>query len=156
AQSALPDFQLTERNAVVIGQLCDRLEGIPLALELAAARVALLSPARILEQVQQNRLDFLATRRRDTVSRQQTLRATLDWSYALLPEAVQSFLAALSAFRGGWTLEAAQAVCRCKEMETLDGLTLLRDSSLIGVSDTDEGMRFRQLETIREYSQEKL
>ncbi len=80
AQSALPDFQLTPRNAVTVSQLCDYLEGIPLALELAAARVAVLSPTRILEQVSANRLDFLTTRRRDAASRQRTLRATLDWS----------------------------------------------------------------------------
>src|SRR5262249_9341779 len=92
AQHVLPDFQITERNATVIAQLCDYLEGLPLAIELAASRVALLTPARILEQVQSNRLDFLTTRRRDADSRQKTLRATLDWSYALLPEAAQTFL----------------------------------------------------------------
>src|SRR5262249_6459695 len=120
------------------------------------ARVALLSPARILEQVQADRLDFLATRRRDAESRQKTLRATLDWSYTLLPEPAQAFLAALSVFRGGWTPEAAAAVCALSEEETLELLTLLRDNSLIKVSDTDEGMRFTMLETIREYGQEKL
>ncbi|MCW3100988.1 MAG: tetratricopeptide repeat protein, partial [Chthonomonadaceae bacterium] len=156
AQAALPDFQLTERNAEVVSQLCDYLEGLPLTIELAAVRVALLTPARILEQVQANRLDFLATRRRDAASRQKTLRATLDWSYTLLPEAARSFLAGLSVFRGGWTLKAAEAVCALSEAETLDWLTLLRDSSLIQVSDTEVGLRFTLLETIREYSQEKL
>jgi tetratricopeptide (TPR) repeat protein len=123
---------------------------------MAAARVALLTPARILEQVQADRLDFLTTRRRGTESRQRTLRATLDWSYQLLPESGQRFLASLSVFRGGWTLEAARAVCALSEGETLDLLTLLRNSSLLKVTDTNEGMRFMLLETIREYSQEKL
>jgi len=156
AQTALPDFQLTERNADTIAHLCDRLEGMPLAIELAAARVALLSPARILEQVQANRLDFLATRRRDAHSRHRTLRATLDWSYQLLSEPAQAFLAALSAFRGGWTLEAARAVCQTGNEETLELLALLRDSSLIQVTDTAAGLRLMLLETIREYSQDKL
>jgi non-specific serine/threonine protein kinase len=156
AQNALPDFQLTERKADTIAHLCDRLEGMPLAIELAAARVALLSPARILEQVQANRLDFLTTRRRDAHFRHRTLRATLDWSYALLPESARTFLASLSAFRGGWTLEAARAVCQSSDEETLELLTLLRDSSLIQVIDTDAGQRLTLLETIREYSQEKL
>jgi predicted ATPase/DNA-binding SARP family transcriptional activator/Tfp pilus assembly protein PilF len=156
AQAALPDFQLTERNISAVAQLCDYLEGLPLAIELAAARVALLTPARILEQVQADRLNFLATPRRDADSRQRTLRATLDWSYRLLPEVGQRFLAHLSVFRGGWTLEAAQAICALSEGETLDWLTLLRDSSLLQVTDTEEGIRFTLLETIREYGQEKL
>jgi predicted ATPase/DNA-binding SARP family transcriptional activator len=156
AQAALPDFQLTERNAATVAQLCDYLEGLPLAIELAAARVSVLSPSRILEQVQADRLDFLSTRRRDAVSRQKTLRATLDWSYRLLPEAGQRFLAQVSAFRGGWTLAAAQAVCALSEEETLELLTLLRDSSLLEVTDTNEGLRFSLLETIRAYGQERL
>src|SRR5204862_8320432 len=85
AQSALPGFHLCERNAAAVGELCDRLEGIPLAIELAAARVPVLSPDRILEQVTANRLDFLETRRRDAEARHRTLRLTLDWSYHLLP-----------------------------------------------------------------------
>lgn len=156
AQAARPDFQLTERNAATVAQLCERLEGIPLALELAASRVAILSAAKILEQIETNRLDFLATRRRDAASRQRTLRATLDWSYHLLPPMGQRFLRQLSVFRGGWTLEAAQAVCALSTQETLEWLMVLRDSSLIGVEDTEEGLRFTMLETIREYSREKL
>jgi predicted ATPase/DNA-binding SARP family transcriptional activator/Tfp pilus assembly protein PilF len=155
-QAVRPDFQLTERNAVAVAQLCDYLEGLPLAIELAAARVSVFSPARILEQVQANRLGFLATRRRDAISRQRTLRAALDWSYQLLSEQEQAFLAGLSAFRGGWTLGAAQAVCALSEPATLEMLTLLRDSSLIQVTDTEEGLRFKLLETIREYALERL
>jgi predicted ATPase/DNA-binding SARP family transcriptional activator len=183
AQAASPAFELTERNHTAIAELCDRLEGIPLAIELAAARVTVLSPERILEQVSANRLDFLASRRRDVDSRHRTLRATLDWSYRLLPEPGQQFLARLSVFRGGWTLEAAAAVCgeptgvmECSSSgvmgsgptgpqhsiaptlhySTLDLLTELRDSSLIGVVDTTEGLRFSMLETVREYGAEQL
>jgi predicted ATPase/DNA-binding SARP family transcriptional activator/Tfp pilus assembly protein PilF len=155
-QAVLPDFQLTHRNAAVVSQLCDHLEGIPLSIELAAARVAVLSPAHILEQVRANRLDFLTTRRRDAASRQRTLRATLDWSYHLLPEAAQRALSVLSVFSGGWTLDAAQAICLVTTPETLDLLTLLRDSSMIGVVDSLEGVRFTMLETIRTYASERL
>ncbi|HZT42404.1 MAG TPA: BTAD domain-containing putative transcriptional regulator [Chthonomonadaceae bacterium] len=156
AQAVLPDFQLTAHNAAIVAQLCDYLEGLPLAIELAAARVALLSPARILEQVQDDRLDFLATRRRDAASRQRTLRAALDWSYRLLPDAGRRLLRALSVGRGGWMIEAAQVVGALNEGETLELLTLLRDSSLIDVVDTEDGLRFQMLETIREYAAEQL
>src|SRR5205823_5428234 len=108
------------------------------------------------EQVSANRLDFLATRRRDAASRQRTLRSTLDWSFQLLPPLGRQFLAELAVFRGGWTLEAAQAVCRLTKEESVDRLALLRDSSLIGVVDTQEGLRFTMLETVREYCREKL
>jgi predicted ATPase/DNA-binding SARP family transcriptional activator len=156
AQAALPDFQLTERNASAVAQLCDYLEGLPLAIELAAARVGVLSPARILEQVQVDRLDFLATRRRDAPARQRTLRATLDWSYRLLSEQERAFLAGLSVFRGGWTLEGAEAVFMLNQAETLEALMLLRDNSLIKVADTEDGIRFTLLETVREYAAEQL
>jgi predicted ATPase/DNA-binding SARP family transcriptional activator len=156
AQAARPDFRLTERNAAAVGQLCDRLDGLPLAIELAAARVSVLSPARILEQVSANRLDFLATRRRDSSARQRTLRSTLDWSYQLLPPEGRRLLAELSVFRGGWMLEAAQAVGRLSEAEALDLLMLLRDSSLISVVDTEEGLRFTMLDTLREYCRDQL
>src|SRR5262249_1652471 len=118
--------------------------------------VTVLSPERILEQVSANRLDFLASRRRDVDSRHRTLRATLDWSYRLLPEPGQRFLAQLSVFRGGWTLEAAGAICPAERGEALEWLSELRDSSLIGVVDAAEGLRFSMLETIREYAAEQL
>lgn len=136
--------------------LCAFVEGLPLAIELAAARIGSHSPARILEQIQADRLDFLVSRRRDALSRQRTLRATLDWSYQLLPESTQVLLAALSVFRGGWTLSGAAAVGSLDEEETLELLTLLLDNSLIRVIDHDDGMRFTILETIRAYGWEKL
>jgi predicted ATPase len=156
AQTVKPDFQLTERNASVVAELCAHLEGIPLALELAAARLQLLSPARILEHISANRLDFLSTRRRDVGSRHRTLRTTLDWSYHLLPPSAQAFLMQSGVFRGGWTLEAAKSVCQIKHGETLEMLGLLRDNSLVSVVDTKAGVRFRLLETVREYACEQL
>jgi predicted ATPase/DNA-binding SARP family transcriptional activator/Tfp pilus assembly protein PilF len=159
AQAANNVFALRESNARAVARLCFQLEGIPLAIELAAARVSVLSPIHILEQVQARRLDFLAAGangRRDAASRQRSLRATLEWSYKLLPEAGRRFLAALSIFRGGWTAGAAQAVCGLSEGETVDLLALLRDSSMIRAADTEEGMRFSMLETIREYAAEQL
>ncbi|MCW3055053.1 MAG: putative ATPase, partial [Chthonomonadales bacterium] len=156
AQMVRPNFQVTPQNATTLAELCDQLEGIPLAIELAAARMQLLSVAHILEQIQANRLDFLTTRRRDSLSRQRTLRSTLDWSYRLLPEPAQRTLAQVSAFRGGWTLDAARTVCRLSETDTLEMLGLLRDNSLLQVEDESEGLRFTLLETVREYAAEQL
>jgi predicted ATPase/DNA-binding SARP family transcriptional activator len=156
AQAVNPDFKLTERNASAVVQLCNRLEGLPLAIELAAARVQILSPAQILEHIESDRLDFLVSRQRDASARQRTLRATLDWSYRLLPEAGQQMLRQLAVFRGGWTPVEAQAVCALSEAEAEESLLLLRDCSLIGVVDTEDGLRFTMLETIREYAAEQL
>jgi len=156
AQAAQPDFQLTARNASAVTALCEVLEGLPLAIELAAARVGAHSPFRILELVQSDRLEFLVSRRRDAISRHKTLRATLDWSYRLLPESAQNFLAALSVFRGGWTLAGAASVSSLGEEEPLELLSLLLDNSLIRVADHEDGMRFSILETIREYGEERL
>jgi predicted ATPase/DNA-binding SARP family transcriptional activator/Tfp pilus assembly protein PilF len=156
AQAVRPDFQLTAQNAATVAGLCAHLEGIPLALELAAARLQLLSVGRILEQISANRLDFLSARKRDAVSRHRTLRQTLDWSYQLLSEPARAFLAELSVFRGGWTLEASAAICECAGGDPLVPLAELRDSSLIGVVDEKEGLRFTLLETVREYAAEHL
>ncbi len=157
AQMARPDFQLTPRNAGVVAELCAHLEGLPLAVELAAARISLLSPSQILDGIHRDRLDFLASRRRDAVARQRSLRATLDWSYELLPQAARVFLAQLSVFRGGWTLEAAVAVANTGEEGTcLELLALLRDASLLHVQNLDEEVRFTLLETVREYAGERL
>jgi predicted ATPase len=110
AQAARPDFQLTRTNAAAVATLCVRLEGLPLALELAAARAGVLAPAQMLERLSQ-RFELLASTQRGTVPRHRSLWAALDWSYELLSPELQQFFARLSVFQGGWTLEAAEAVC---------------------------------------------
>jgi predicted ATPase/DNA-binding SARP family transcriptional activator len=171
AQAVRPDFQVTPANAQVVAQLCHSLEGIPLALELAAARAQVLTPAQMLTQLAR-RFDLLSSRRRDMEERHRTLRAAMDWSYELLspggvPQAspLQGFFARLSVFRGGWTLGAAAEVCgEGIELPTaVEYLEQLREHSLVvaedqGPSAAREGgeMRYRMLETVREYSEEKL
>jgi len=110
AAAALPGFKLTAQNGAWVAEVCRRLDGMPLALELAAARVRTLSVQQIVDHLD-NRFHLLTTGSRTAPARQQTLEATLDWSYALLSEAEQQALSRLSVFAGGWTLEAAQAVC---------------------------------------------
>jgi predicted ATPase/DNA-binding SARP family transcriptional activator/Tfp pilus assembly protein PilF len=156
AQSVLSDFQLTQRNAAQIAQLVDYLEGLPLSIELAASRVSVLSPASILKQIQGNRLDFLSCRRRDSTSRQRTLRSTLDWSYNSLPGSGQRLLSILSVFRGGWSTEAALALSEQSQWETIELLMLLRDCSFIDTLETENGLRFTMLEVVREYAAEHL
>ncbi|MGC4046788.1 MAG: tetratricopeptide repeat protein [Armatimonas sp.] len=152
-QTIRPDFRPNEGNEAAISAICKRLEGIPLALELAASRAQMLTPAQILERLDQ-RLDFLVSRKRDAAERHQTLRAAIDWSYKMLDPALQQFFASLSVFRGGWTLEAAEAVCQ--EPLALDYLAHLRECSLVVVEEAGEVMRYRLLETLREYAQERL
>jgi predicted ATPase len=164
AQTARPDFQLTEQNAVAVVELCARLEGIPLAIELAASRARTLTAAQMLTQMQQRRFGFLVSRKRDVAARHQTLRSAVDWSYCLLAEELREFFARLSVFRGGWTLEAAEAVCEAGTPEgagpdsgqALEYLEQLREWSLVQAEETEQGMRFRMLETLREYAQERL
>jgi predicted ATPase/DNA-binding SARP family transcriptional activator/uncharacterized protein HemY len=110
AHAVEASFEMTPRNAPAIMEVCRRLEGIPLAIELAAARSQALTPAQMLGLLERC-LEFLVSRRRDGESRHRTLRATIDWSYRLLPPELQRFFARLSVFRGGWTPEAAEAVC---------------------------------------------
>ncbi len=154
AQQVMPHFQVTNANAAAVAALVDGLEGIPLAIELAAARVQVLTPAQMLAQLSQ-RLNFLATRKRDVAERQASLRAALSWSYRLLTPELQRFLARLSVFRGGWSVQAAEAVC--EEPLALDYLEQLRECSLVIHADCPVGeLRFRMLETLREYAQEHL
>src|SRR5207248_1812227 len=110
AQAVRADFQIVPGNVLGIAALCERLEGIPLALELAAARIQVLTPAQMLERLE-HRLQLLVGRRTASDERHQTLRGAIDWSYRLLAPELQRFFARLSVFRGGWTLEAAEAVC---------------------------------------------
>ena len=140
-------------NAEAIGALCRRLDGIPLALELAAARAKVLSPTQILERLETHP-DLLQSRERGVPPRHKTLRAAIEWSLDLLPDAEREFFARLAVFRGGWTLEAAEQVAApgvCQEWEALDILETLRDHSLLLVENTPAGTRYRLLETLREW-----
>jgi predicted ATPase/DNA-binding SARP family transcriptional activator/class 3 adenylate cyclase len=153
AQAARPDFHLTAANAAAVTGLCRKLEGIPLAIELAAARVGVLTPVQMLPRLEQ-RFELLARPGRDGQRRHESLRAALDWSYRLLSPALQSFFARLSVLRDGWSLEAAEAVC--EEPLVLDYLAELRECSLVQVEESGEEMRYRLLETLREYGAEQL
>jgi predicted ATPase/DNA-binding SARP family transcriptional activator len=153
AQAVRPDFQVTAGNAPAVAALCHRLEGIPLALVLAAARAQVLTPAQMLAHTEK-RFDFLVSRQRDAASRHRTLRAAIDWSYRLLSPELQQFFARLSVFRGGWTLEAAEAVCEAPD--ALGNLEQLRECSLVVVEEQGSEARYRLLETLREYADEQL
>ncbi len=152
ARAAAPDFQFSDQNADAIAQICRRLDGMPLAIELAAARVRALSPTQIAQRLD-DRFVLLTSGVRTALPRQQTLRATVDWSYALLTEPQQRLFCALSVFSGGWTLEAAESVCG---LPTLELLTQLVERSLVLAEPHDNEMRYTQLETLRQYAAEKL
>lgn len=158
AQAARPGFALTSANAAVVAALCRRLDGLPLAIELAAARIRLLSPEALLERIER-RFDLLAGGGPDLPARQRTLRATLDWSHQLLAPSEQALFARLSVFAGGATLEAIEAVCRDDDgLELLDGLSSLLEKSLL-TSSADEAVgqpRLRMLQTVRDYARERL
>jgi non-specific serine/threonine protein kinase len=157
ARAGQPDFALTRQNATAVAQLCWRLDGMPLALELAAARVKLLSVEEIAQRLD-DRFGFLTAGSRTALPRQQTLRAAVDWSYELLSEDERQVLQRLSVFAGGWTLEAAEAVAGAQddELDVVDLLARLLDKSLV-VREPDDGeARFGFLETIRAYARIKL
>jgi len=158
AAAALPGFTVTGQTAEAIAQTCRRLDGIPLALELAAARVTVLSADQIAARLDE-RFRLLTGGSRTALPRQQTLRATMDWSYGLLTDQERTVLRRLSVFAGGWTLEAAEAVCAGGGVEAsdiLDLLTQLVNKSLV-VADTQSGeARYRLLETVRQYGWNRL
>jgi len=146
-------FKLTESNASFIAQICSRLDGIPLALELAAARVKMFTPEQIAARLD-DRFKLLTGGSRTALARQQTLRALIDWSYQLLNEIEQRALRGLSVFSGGWTFEAAESVVGADE--ALDGLSGLVNKSLVIFEEQEGKSRYRFLETIRQYAMEKL
>src|SRR5438132_526455 len=167
AQEGKPDFTLTSENAVTIVEICQRLDGLPLALELAAARLSLLTPAALLARLE-HRLPILTRGARDLPERQQTLRHTIAWSYDLLEADEQQLFRRLAVFVGGFTLEAVEAVCvfdaartssssEADEGAVLEQLAQLLDKSLVQAQQGTGGEpRFTMLETIHEYAQDQL
>jgi predicted ATPase len=152
-----PDFRLTDENASAVVQLCRRLDGLPLAIELAAARVRLLSVEQIVARLN-DRFRLLTGGGRTTIARQQTLRAALDWSHDLLSPPERTLLRRLSVFTGGFTLEAVEAICAetgVERPQMLDFLAQLVDKSLVIVETATPFARYRLLETIWEYCRER-
>lgn len=154
AYAALSDFELTGHNLMVIAQICRRLDGIPLALEIAAARVKALSLSQIAERLQAS-FSLLNTGNRASLARQHTLRATLDWSWGLLTASEKVLLGRLSVFAGGWTLEAVMGVTGQDE-EILEVLSSLVDKSLVLFQEQNGLERYRMLETVRRYALDRL
>ncbi|MDT5233461.1 MAG: hypothetical protein QOI39_3961 [Mycobacterium sp.] len=155
---ARPDFVVTDDNAAVVAEICARLDGLPLAIELAAARVRALSLAEILDSLH-DRFRLLTGGARTAVRRQQTLRASVDWSHALLTEPERVLFRRLAAFLGSFDLDAAQTVAGggdVQRYQVLDQLTLLVDKSLVVADDSSGRTRYRLLETVRQYALEKL
>jgi predicted ATPase/DNA-binding SARP family transcriptional activator len=159
-----PGLQLTADNAADLAAICVRLDGLPLAIELAAARLKLLAPRDLLRRLDR-RLALLSGGSRDLPERQQTLRATIDWSYRLLDTAEQYLFECIAVFAGSWSIEAAEAVCAApgtmytlrSDKDVLDGLAVLVDKSLVQHALAEDGTtRFSMLETIREYAADQL
>jgi len=159
ATAVKADFSLTNENAPAVAEICARLDGLPLAIELAVARVKILSPQKMLERLS-DRLQLLTKGARDLPKRQRTLRATMEWSHALLEEGEKVLFARLSVFAGGRTLEGIEAVCDPHgdlPVEILDGVESLVDKSLLREEEGTRGEpRFVMLETVHEYAREKL
>src|SRR5215217_5959585 len=158
ALAVAPGFAVTHQNAPAVAEICHRLDGIPLALELAAARVRVLAPEQNAAR-RDDRLRLLTGGGRTALPRQQTRRALVDWSYDLLSEQERTLLRRLSVFAGTWTLEAAEAVCAgdgIEDYEILDLLTQLVDKSIVIAEAHGNTTRYRLLETLRQYGAEKL
>jgi non-specific serine/threonine protein kinase len=158
ARLSQPGFVVTPANASAVAQVCERLDGIPLAIELAAARVKAL-PVEKLNQRLDDMFRLLTAGSRTAPPRHQTLRALIDWSHNLLSEPERALLRRLSVFAGGWTLEAAEAVCAGQETEerqVLNLLTRLVETSLVLYEEREDGGRYRLLETVRQYGREHL
>ncbi len=152
-QAARPDFELTQETAPTVADICRRLEGLPLAVELTATLVRGMTPQQILPRLR-DRFRLLATSRRDLEPRQRSLRGAIDWSYDLLSEAERRLFAQLSVFAGSFRIEDAEAVCEDPDLFTL--LLDLRDKSLLKANELSGETRYSMLETLREYAREKL
>ena len=158
ATQVRPDFRITETNATVIAQICQELDGIPLAIELAAARARMLAPQQIAHRLG-DRFHLLTGGSRTAMPRHRTLQASIDWSYELLSEGERALLRRLSVFTGGWTLEAAEQVCAGENIDrfaVLDLLTGLVDQSLVTTGEQDAEVRYGLLETVRQYAAARL
>jgi predicted ATPase/class 3 adenylate cyclase len=155
ARAVWPDFALTEGNAAAVVAICRRLDGLPLAIELAAARIRLLDPGALLDRLSKS-LDALGTGTVDLPERQRTLRATVEWSVGLLDDAERSLLETMAVFAGGWTVEAAAEVAGLAEDRALDLTEALARHSLVQPDRTERGPRLRMLETIRTFVGERL
>jgi predicted ATPase/class 3 adenylate cyclase len=159
AKAALPSFAVTDRNAPAVAEVCARLDGIPLAIELAAARVRTLTPEQLLARLE-DRFRLLTGGSRTALERHQTLQALVEWSYDLLSAPEQALFARLAVFAGGWTLEAAEAVCADDALDRFDVDDLLGrlvDKSLVLADDLpDASRRYRLLETLRQFGRQKL
>jgi len=161
ARATSPTFALASDNVAAVVAICRRLDGLPLAIELAAARILELPPRALLNRLRR-RLAVLTTGSTDLPERQQTLRATLDWSYTLLPRSEQAAFRQLAVFAAGWTLSAAEAVCRIDgALPSTDVLLRLQaslvDRSLVRpLGQAGDEARFDMLETLREYALDRL
>ena len=156
AHAIKPDFEVTNHNARALAEICARLDGLPLAIELAAARIRILTPQTMLRRME-NRLALLTSGTQDLPARQRTLRSTIVWSYDLLDPQDQRLFRRLSVFVGGFTLEAAESVCNLEhDLNMLDGISALVERSLLQQMQVKDESRFGFLETIREFALESL
>lgn len=157
-EAVSPGFRITRGNAGAVGRICRRLDGLPLALELAASRLAVFQPHELLERLE-DRFQILASGQRDRPERHQTLQATLDWSYQLLQPVEQMLMNRLSVFRDGFDLDGVESICSSDDIDRLevaDLLMKLAAQSLVSVISRPAGNRFDLLETVRDYAASKL
>ena len=158
AELARPGFRITADNAEAVVEICERLDGIPLAIELAAARLRMMKTTQIAERLD-DRFKLLTGGSRTVLPRQQTLQAAIDWSYELLPDDERMLFARLAVFVGGFTLDAAEIVCSDAPLAgdaILELVGKLVDKSLVQVDDHESGLRYRMLETLRQYARARL
>jgi len=153
-----PDFSVTSENAASLASICYRLDGIPLAIELAASRLRAMSVEELSQRLDQ-RFALLTDGSRTALPRHRTLRSTIDWSYDLLTNVEQAMLRRVSVFAGGWTLAAAEHICTgdgIEKSDTIDLLTSLADKNLVITEEHEGATRYRMLETIRQYALDRL